>query len=382
MQMRIATRGAYAIAGATLAAYLAGCGSGDDCTCTPASSVDGGDAHPSDGASVDVVHGEATANDATTTDAMNEASGSTDATGESVPPADVGDAQTPSEGGDSGPDLAQASDASAILDAPPTTVALLRIANWSPDAPAIDACIRLQGSTDFQGPLVRALASSSQVDSGAAGVSFPFVSAYAQVSPGQYDMRVVVAGASDCAAGVGQDTTSSLPMLALGGAATFALVGEVAPSGGDPPLKVVGFLDDISAKSGIALRFINASPALTPVDFGTGSDIFTPFFRGVTFGKAGAMQQASGDASAPTVDPNGYETISKLMTATLSARVPNAMTDAMPNGATTIGASAASGSILTIALVGGTSAGAQAQLVECVDNAGSASTLSNCAILP
>jgi len=43
--------------------------------------------------------------------------------------------------------------------------------------------------------------------------------------------------------------------------------------------------------------------------------------------------------------------------------------------------SAASGSILTIALVGGTSA-ALAALLECVDNAGTVGTLENCTLLP
>jgi len=386
-------RGAtFAIAAATLAPYVLGCGSGDDCTCTPASSIDGGDAHAGDAASANVASdaaaGDASSSGATsgdaasgaTADAMNEAAGSTDVTSGSAS-AEAGDARTPN-GDDSAADSTQASDASMISDAPPTTTALLRIANWSPDAPAIDACIAPHGTGVFQGPLVRALASSSQVDAGGVGVSFPFVSAYAQVSPGQYDMRIVVAGATDCSVGVGPDTTS-LPVVALGGAATFALAGEVAPSGGDSRLTVVGFRDDISARSGVVvLRFINASPALTPVDFGMGSDVFTALFRSVVFGNAGGMQQGSGDASAPIVDSNGYEIVAKLMNATLSARVSNAMTDAMASGATTMGLSAASGSVLTLALVGGTSAGAQAQLLECVDNAGTAGILSNCTVLP
>jgi hypothetical protein len=132
----------------------------------------------------------------------------------------------------------------------------------------------------------------------------------------------------------------------------------------------------------VALRFINASPALTPLDFGMGSDVFVPLFRGVAFGKVGAMLQAAGDASTAVVDGNGYETLSKVMNATLSARAPNTMVDAGPSGVTTTGLSAASGSVLTIAIVGGTSAGAQAQFVECIDNAGSAGVLSNCSVLP
>jgi hypothetical protein len=259
------------------------------------------------------------------------------------------------------------------VSSPPT---FLRIANWSPDSPAVDLCIAPHGTGGFLGPLIGALAAST--DSGPSGVSFPIVSAYISVPPGQYDARIVVAGASDCAAGIGTDATS-LPTLAASGFATFALVGEAHPSGGEAALKIAVFLDDSSSSAAVALRFVNASPELLEVDLGTGTLSamnFTPLFQGVQF--ASASMPVLTDASGASIDKNGYETLSKLANVTLSAHLTGAATDSV---ATTVPVSAASGSILTIALVGGTSA-ALAALLECVDNAGTVGTLENCTLLP
>ncbi len=139
-------------------------------------------------------------------------------------------------------------------------------------------------------------------------------------------------------------------------------------------------IDDASSSAAVALRFVNASPELLEVDLGTGTLMamsFTPLFQGVKF--ASASMPALTDASGPSIDKNGYETLSKLANVTLSAHSTGATMDSV---ATTSPVSAASGSILTIALVGGTSAGAPATLLECVDNAGTAGTLENCALLP
>ncbi len=281
--------------------------------------------------------------------------------------------------GDGGAD-ASARDAAKDVAASPeasSPPAFLRIANWSRDSPAVDLCVAPHGTGGFLGPLIAALAAST--DAGPNGVGFPVVSAYLSVPSGQYDARVVVAGAGNCAVGIGMDATS-LPTLAASGFATFALVGEAHPSGGDPALEIAAFSDDASSSAAVALRFVNASPELLEVDFGTGTLMamnFVPVFQGVKF--ASASMPALTDASGPSIDKNGYETLSKLANATLSAHSTGATTDSV---ATTSPVSAASGSILTIALIGGTSAGAPAALLECVDNAGTASPLENCALLP
>lgn len=292
--------------------------------------------------------------------------------------ADSADPRTSAEGG-AGDAAADAASVGSFTDATATTVALLRVANWSPDSPAIDACIAPRGTTVFQGPIAATLAAASLGDAGAAAVSFPLVTAYIPVAPGQYDVRFVAAGAGSCAVGIARDATA-LAALAAGDAATVALLGELSPTGGDPGLRVVGFLDDTSSNGGVALRVINAAPSLSLVDVGTGNVAkFKPFFLGLPFGQASGKPQALGpDATAPTVNANGYLKMQPLSGVTLSAHPPNATTDTV----VTTGLSAASGSVLTVALVGGTSAGVAARLLECVDNAGTVGPLSNCTVLP
>jgi hypothetical protein len=293
------------------------------------------------------------------------------------------DSDAPLQSDGSGSNADGSSEAAAfVIDAGPPTVGLLRIANWSPDSPPVDACTSPHGAAAFSGPLVAALAASSDAGSPAT-LAFPFVSAYLVVAPGQYDVRIVAGGSPDCSVGIGSDATS-LPALVAGSAETVALVGEASPTGADPPLQLVGLLDDVSSSAPVAMRCFNASPALPRVDLGTGTlaSTFKPLFQGVLFGHASNAQESAAavDGSAPAVDSNGYETIKSLSNATLSAHLSMAATDAI----STAGFYAASGSIVTIAVVNGTSAQAPPapKLLGCVDNAGTVGSLSDCQVLP
>lgn len=286
---------------------------------------------------------------------------------------------------------AEQSDVPVLPMAAPTTV-LLRVANWSPDSPAVDACIARHGTGAFSGPIVAALETALEADDAGAslesadggppgiGLAFPLVSSYIELAPAQYDVRIVVAGATSCATGIGNDATA-LPSLAAGAAETVALVGEANPIGGDAPLAIVGFLDDVTSSAAVAVRFVNAAPALSEVDVGTGSLAtmkFKALFDAVPFGQRDkASEVPPSDASPPSVDSNGYLSMKTLSNVTLSAHAPAATTDAVAYS----GLSAASGSILTIAIVGDTSSGVPASLLECVDNAGSVTELSNCSLL-
>jgi hypothetical protein len=264
------------------------------------------------------------------------------------------------------------------------TVVLLRIANWSPDSPPVDACITIHGSGSYGAPIVAALASSSDAGSPTA-LAFPFVSAYVSLAPGQYDVRIVAGGAVDCSVGIGTDATS-LPVLVAGDAETVALVGEAQTTGTDPALQIVGLLDDVTSTAPVALRCVNAAPALPRIDLGTGTlaaSTFKPLFQGVLFGHASSAQEsaAAADGSAPAVDSNGYETIRSVSYTTLSTHVSTGTTD----GVSTTGLSAASGSVVTIAVVDGTSAETPQptpKILECVDNAGTVGSLSSCHVLP
>jgi hypothetical protein len=261
----------------------------------------------------------------------------------------------------------------ADTSSPPPPVAGIRIANWSPDAPAIDLCVAPHGTSAFRGPMLGTFFASDD-DAGLAALSFPYASAYTYVSPGQYDARLVVAGATGCAAGIGADVTN-LPALSADGYATIALIGEANPAAGAPGLELVGFRDDGYASFGAALRFINAAPtaALTLADFGQISGTaFAPLFLAVHFGQAGNAAEAMvADAASGPVDANGYTSIGPLSGATLSLRARNGATDL----ALAQNVNVATGAVVTVVAVG------SSELVECVDNAGTLSYLGTCGVI-
>src|SRR5580704_12402257 len=100
---------------------------------------------------------------------------------------------TASDGGD---------DASDAMDAAPTQ-AMVRFAQLSPDAPALDVCLAAHGTGDYRGPLLAQFAEDAGLpgDASAPGLSFAEVSAYFAIEPGTYDVRLVAAGATSCAVG-------------------------------------------------------------------------------------------------------------------------------------------------------------------------------------
>jgi hypothetical protein len=260
----------------------------------------------------------------------------------------------------------------------PPTMALIRVANWSSDAPAIDLCIAPHGTSAFQGPIVAQLAETSMSDAGAEGIASPLVSAYTLVAPGQYDARVVVAGSGSCTAGIGADATA-LPIVATGGAETIALIGDVAPSLGGYKKRVVGFLDDVSPTGATAVRVINAATAMPQVDVGTGtfaSKNFLAIFQHVPVGMTG---QPNGAWIPFLVDSNGYDSNPPFSNVVLSAHATGATTDAVPLSTSPSATSIPAGAVVTIAVVGGAS-GTPVSLVTCFDNAGTVDTLGDCIV--
>lgn len=239
--------------------------------------------------------------------------------------------------------------------------AYLRLAAWSPDAMAVDFCLATHGSTSFQGPqLAQAFA-----DAGAtAGLTFPQVGAFFAVDPGQYDVRLVAAGATSCATGMGSDLTS-LPALAAGVYETVAAVGDVMKMGNDPGLSLVAFGDDsavMNSQDG-SLRFINAAPSIAAADFGRGSVTggnFQTFFTNVAF--ASASSQA--DTDAGTVDSAGFMDVSPFGGGTLSAHPTTG------GGNETVGTGIVvnAGDLSTFVLVNGKTGGAAPQLLQCYDS--------------
>ncbi len=280
------------------------------------------------------------------------------------------------------------------IDATPeaaTPQALVRLAHWSPDAPAVDVCFAPSGgsfstempqlaplfaTTDAGAPLTGA----DGGDGGATGLTYPQVTSYLIIPPGTYTVRLVAAGAADC-----NTSIVDLASVALndGTYTTLAAVGEATVVQTDQALKLVSFADDVTAPSGqIALRFINASPQLLSVDFGTGSlvsqtNAFAPLFTGVAFGTAGSVA----GADAGTIDANDYLASNPFAGATLSAHVSSSSgTDTAAASSVTISAPSAA----TIAIIGGiTGNPTPPRLLQCadVDDSTSTSLLAQCSII-
>ncbi len=319
------------------------------------------------------------------------ACGATMTTSDKGPVGDAGDENTPDSSapaadggltgdggaGDSGP-----ADAA-------TPEAFVRIAHWSPDAPAVDVCFTQPGGS-FAGqvPQIAQIAAAADAgslgDGGSTGVSFPQVTSYLVIPPGSYAVRLVPAAAANCATSVADLASVTLAATTY---TTVAAVGEATPVASDQTLKLVSFTDEVSAPAGqIAIRFINASPSpsLAPVDFGTGSlggsgGPFGPLFTGVAFGQTG--DATSNDAG--TVDANGYVALNPLATATLSAHPSASASDlTVALNDVTITATAAA----TVALINGVSDGqpaSAAKLLQCADAYDEAATSlrSTCSII-
>lgn len=161
--------------------------------------------------------------------------------------------------------------------------ALLRIANVSPDAPPLDVCVALHGTATFQGPLVGQLAAGgnesdggdaggaeTETDAAPPGVAYPQVSAYIGLTPGDYDVRIVAAGATACDAPLVSDF-AGLPPLAVATSTTLLVAGDFLPAGNDAPLTVAMLTDDAALSGGaVALRAIDAVPSQPALDFGLG----------------------------------------------------------------------------------------------------------------
>jgi Domain of unknown function (DUF4397) len=300
----------------------------------------------------------------------------------------AGDATlTESSPGDAAAGDASSMDSSAGDASSGTSVALIRVANWSPDAPAVDFCLAPHGTGAFRGPFVAGIVGAEveaglAVDAGSAGLAFPEVSSYVQVAPGQYDARIVVG--NGCTAGIAPDAVA-LPAVAAGASTTIALVGAESPADGPQALQIAGFLDDVTIAGSLALRFINAAPMAASVDVGTGAGAsFAALFAGIPFGQASSAQEAPArDGSAPAVDARGYLSRSALTGVALGARAHAGASTTGDGGVPSALASnvwIASGSVVSVVVTGGTE-GVPLGLLECVDNAGIVGSLSNCSVI-
>jgi hypothetical protein len=243
------------------------------------------------------------------------------------------------------------------------SLAHVRVAHLSPDAPAVDVCIKSHSATAW--PTTPLLASLST----AAGLSYPQVTTYVNLPVDAYDLRIVAAPATSCATGVVPDTSDVAVTVGL--YATVAATGDLTVAGSDPGFALKVFVDERTAPAGMgSLRFIHASPSTPAVDVGVGTgSSFTKVFPDVAFGKVAA--------SSASIDANGYYATAPLANVNVTARIANASTDAL----TVPGISLAAGEVATAFAIGaktGQTTKNPLQVLLCDDTAAPTGVLTTC----
>jgi hypothetical protein len=305
----------------------------------------------------------------------------------------------------------------AARDVAPVLLSAVRLALWSPDAPALDVCITPSGSPFSGSPMVANIANSFDGGDGcdggvSGGLSYPEVTSYIDVPAGTYDVRLVAAGSSDCSTGLAPDLTGNSPLL-YNTFNTLALIGKFTPGAGEPSLRSVVYPDDMTSPSApdptnpyVGVRFINAAPSVPSAEIGTydtttaGKPSYGAIASGVTFGLT---------PRPPTADRYGYLSAVPLpSTDEIAVRssddylgthqvVTTALTSVAGNTATTVvlvdtvpwaddagSLGLGAGSSLVDA---GSDGGAPTfvpvgSLVVCIDNAASICPLASCVVVP
>jgi hypothetical protein len=263
---------------------------------------------------------------------------------------------------DSAPAHMLFTECNVVGDAPER--ASVRVAHLGPDAPPVDVCLAKAGSNAWQGPLLQALGGDD-------GLAYSKITKYIDLPITAYDVRVVLANATDCATPAVPDTQNIA--LAPNLTATIAAIGILDRSGyaaHDPAFRLKVFVDDDYVSSGkTKLRFVHASPSTPTVDVGLGSgDAYTNIFNDVAF---------SNTATNSPMNDRGYvETVP--FTSQISARVAATPTyDAL-----TVHVSLSTGTIATAFAIGGKTGTHinPLRVLVCNDNGAAMGLLSQCSI--
>lgn len=225
----------------------------------------------------------------------------------------------------------------------------VRVAHFSPDAPAVDFCV--DGGSGFIGPVMESLGASD-------GLSYPSVTDYVELPAATYSVRLVSPEATDCDTPLGPEDTSGI-VLPAGVDATIAALGMLSPADTDADFELGVYVDDNSdpAMGMIKVRFVHASPDTPNVDVGLGSEAggdFVEVWDNVPYPEVGLV---GGEPYLETEPLDG---------ATLSAQANDAGVDAL----VLEDVSAPAGAIVTAFAIGNLDADPQdLQVVLCVDNA-------------
>ncbi len=250
-----------------------------------------------------------------------------------------------------------------------TQVGAFRVANLSPDLPAVDFCFRMPVNGIFQGPQMKAFG-----ETGGIVYANPArqVSNYLILVTGSWVLRIVQANAADCTVPLVPDQTVVVV------ADTFSTVAVTGVAGSaDATHAVYTWTNDQSAPAGKAsLRFVNAAlssatAAAPPLDGGTGAPgSFQKVFPAVPY-PGPAIPSA-------TVDANGYSamdpadlTPTSTFSACLTGAAPGPLTCPISQAVGGIGLPA--NYTGTAFAVGGTPT-APPRLLFCLDNSSSAAS--------
>lgn len=242
-----------------------------------------------------------------------------------------------------------------------------RVAHLSPNAPAVDFCVRPMGTTNFTGPVLESRGLS-------AGLSFASVTGYIALPPGQWQVRLVGADATNCNTSLAGLPEYTLPNLTAGTWATVAASGSVGASGATA-FDLRPFVDTRApiAPGRANIRFVHASPGTPAVDVGALSgSTFTAIWSNTAFPTfMGAMG----------ADANGYISAMPLTNATLAVRVSGMSANALTLNNVNIPAGAQV-SIFAIGLAGMTSGDQRLSALVCQDRQDAVMGLAPCARLP
>jgi hypothetical protein len=227
--------------------------------------------------------------------------------------------------------------------------------------------VRPAGTTTFVGPVLESRGLS-------AGLSFPQVTGYIPLPPGQWQVRLVAANATDCNTSLAGLPEYTLPNLTAGAWATVAASGRVGDMGATA-FSLRPFVDTRGpiAAGQIRARFVHASPGTPNVDVGAlAGTTLTPIWTNTAFASfAGAMG----------ADANGYVTTAALSMATLGVRVNGTNTIALtlPNVSIAAGSQV---SVFAIGLAGMTSGDQRLSALVCQDLQDQSMGLAPCARIP
>ncbi len=251
-------------------------------------------------------------------------------------------------------------------DAGPSTIRV-RVAHLSPNAPAVDFCVRPMGTTAFTGPVLESRGL-------AAGLTFSQVTGYVALPPGQWQVRLVAANATNCDTSLAGLPEYTLPNLPAGTWATVAASGRVGDSGATA-FDLRPYVDTRGpiAADRMRVRFVHASPGTPPVDVGlVNGAMFTPIWSNTPFGAFTGVMGA---------DANGYATTMPLSMVTLGVRATGTATNALTLSNVSIPAGAQV-SVFAIGIAGMTAGDQRLSALVCQDLTDASMGLASCARLP